>query len=204
MLSSLLVAACAFHVHKHTPHTTKEASFGFVGEGGAVLKLVSGPLNSSSYPLCSGMWFSSSDPVCVYGNAVVIEESTASPLFQVGGPVESHGRIAYMDGITETQILRPSKDGEPCLNFMHFPRNCMQTPHYHTEARVIIVAKGSARYTNSKGTRLLREGDVLEVHPYDDHSFETQSEECTLITWHPASEGPTDEDNPMTKATFVR
>ena len=207
---SIAAFACyAFTIHTLIPLTTRYSSYGVASKGELTVCPLGGPLQGQTYRLQEGMWFASPFPLCIVGEeGLVVEDEQSSPLFQVGGPVEPHGRIAYMDGITEIQIVRPSKDGEPCLNYMHFPSNCSQTPHYHTESRVILVLNGKAEYWSAAGTMTLSAdgGDtasnMLFVHPHEDHFFQTRSEECALITWHPTSDGPKDEDNPMTSATY--
>ena len=39
------------------------------------------------------------------------------------GKVEPTGRLAYIDGCTDTLLISPPRKGDACLNHLHFPKN---------------------------------------------------------------------------------
>lgn len=121
------------------------------------------------------------------------------------GTVEDKGRLAYIDGCTDTLLVSPPRKGDACLNYLHFPKNVIQTQHLHPSIRMGIVINGqgvawqkdSWEYPLTKGSMFcLPEGEV--------HSFKTIGSSMEIIAYHPDSDfGPTDENHPMLNKTLI-
>ncbi|MER2601137.1 MAG: cupin domain-containing protein, partial [Candidatus Competibacter phosphatis] len=100
-------------------------SYGMVTHGRSVLRDVWGDSE-----LCQGMFFALPDPGSVRGGAgLVISLSGYRGLRQIGGPLETVGRLRYIDGCSDTLLICPPRVGEPCLNHLHIPLHTDQTPH---------------------------------------------------------------------------
>lgn len=178
--------------------STKASSWGYVQQGPATLRPLEGPLRDCELHMETGMWFASPWKLRVRAaHAVVVESAGASrPLFQLGGPVlETQGRRAYIDGISETQIVRPTSEHEGCLHFMHMPRGCKQRRHSHPSHRVVYVVRGSGLYQAANETTPVDTGDWFVIEPGTSHSFSTSDDaSCDLVTWHPDA-SPDDADH---------
>ncbi len=172
--------------------------------------------------LTSGMY-----GVFNWGNIVVMDKSEVllvhhsdhQALHTFGGPIEERGRLAYIDGCTDTQLLPPVRKGDPCLNFLHFPIDITQRQHTHPSIRVGIVAGGYGECITPFGNAELREGDIFLIHPENGskalgvdgqqhlvgtHSFRTRYRQMSIVALHPDSEvGPTDEYHQMKVATII-
>ena len=168
--------------------------------------------NQGRFTLQPGMYFCIPSPVQIRsvsvangGNAVlVIVRHGYRGLFSIGGPVEDRGRLRYIDGCSDTLLICPPRLGEPCLNFLHFPKNISQTMHTHPSIRVGVVVRGSGVCKTPTGDFDLKAG-MLWLLPEDTpHSFFTYDETMDVIAWHPDSDtGPSDDDHPMINRTIV-
>jgi hypothetical protein len=74
------------------------------------------------------------------------------PLFALGGPCESSGRLRYINGCSDTLLASPVIRGQACMNHLHFPPNTDQSFHTHPLWRVGVVLRG--------------EGECLVQHPH--------------------------------------
>jgi hypothetical protein len=163
------------------------------------------------------------------GRAIVIEvlhkegiypETNYRAVDTTGGPVEEHGRLAYIDGCTDSILIPPVKLGDPCLNHLHFPEAIKQTPHTHPSHRIGIVAKGHGECITPFGNLPLTEGMIFVIkewdgqsyamgqdgnmHPEGTHSFYTEGSAMDVIAFHPDSDfGATDVNHPMINRTIV-
>jgi hypothetical protein len=142
---------------------------------------------------------------CVGGEVVAFMRHGYRGVFLVGGPVESQGRLKYIDGCTDSLILPPSKLGDPCLNHLHFPRDIEQTTHTHPSARLGIVFRGRGECDiPDKKPLLLAPGVMFSMTPGSPHKFKTTDSMMDIIAFHPDSDtGPTDDDHPMIRRTLV-
>lgn len=162
----------------------------------------------------SGLAFSKDDT-----RAIAIQMPDFDTITLCGGPIESVGRLKYIDGCTDTLLLAPLKVGDPCLNHLHFPPNVKQTMHTHPSFRVGIVARGSGKCVTPWGNVPLVPGLVFVIkeetgarlvgmdealHLVGSHCFYTDDEEMDIISFHPSTEvGPTDEVHPMVVGTII-
>lgn len=150
---------------------------------------------------------------------IIIERVGENSPFLLGGPIESEGRLKYIDGCTDSLLLPPTKYGMSCFNHLHFPKNINQTPHTHPSVRVGIVARGHGECVTPFGNIPLTPGQLFLILPetgrmsigldgkeYDDgtHCFRTFDEEMDVIAFHPDSDfGPKDDEHPMINKTIV-
>ena len=176
------------------------AYFGFVQEGDAVLTTASG-----TFTLGAGMYFSANNILSVKGGkGIVMARENHQAFFTVGGPVEAKGRLKYIDGCTDSLLISPIKEGDPCLNLLYFPPGIDQTPHTHPSDRIGVVFSGKGECETPEGIIPLEPGVMFRI-PYEgNHKFRTFDSEMRVIAYHPDSDfGPQDEDHPMINRTMV-
>ena len=138
-------------------------------------------------------------------SGIIIETDHVEVLTCVGGPVESSGRLKYIDGCSDTLLISPARLGQPCLNLLHFPANTIQTMHHHPSFRFGIVISGSGISVSDSGEIPLKTGDVFYIPENYDHKFNTSEKEMNVIAFHPDSDwGPTDEIHPMKNRTWFK
>lgn len=127
----------------------------------------------------------------------------------VGGPIEGAGRLRYIDGCTDTLLVHPPRQGDPCLNHLHFPPGIDQTMHTHPSVRFGSVMRGrgicESVLDNGEVVRQdLRPGMVWCIHPDGEHRFITRDSSLDVIAYHPDTDwGPQDEEHPMLNRTLV-
>lgn len=172
--------------------------------------------STGSFYLHPGMFFAIPTPVVIRaevgeiaaknnGNvALVIVRHGYRGMFTIGGPIESRGRLRYIDGCSDTLLICPPRLGEPCLNHLHFPKGISQTMHTHPSIRVGVVARGHGICKTPSDEFALKPG-MLWLLPEDTpHCFFTDDETMDVIAWHPDSDtGPSDDDHPMINRTIV-
>jgi quercetin dioxygenase-like cupin family protein len=138
------------------------------------------------------------------GSGMVIEMLNYVGLPMVGGPIESKGRLRYIDGCTDTLLIAPPKLGDPCLNLLHFTKGIKQSAHSHPSVRVGIVMSGKGICHTPSSNLDLIPGKIFYMLANTVHGFETQDEEMVVVAWHPDSDtGPSDNDHPMVNRTIV-
>lgn len=158
-----------------------------------------------SFTLQPGMYFRVPGPFSIlYGIGIVITRIGEGSIFQIGGPIERHGRLRYIDGCTDTLLISPLRAGDACLNHLHFPVGIKQTMHTHPSVRVGIVAKGQGRCITPEGEFPLVPGTCWYLPVDGKHCFYTDDHTMDIIAWHPDSDtGPRDQDHPMINRTIV-
>jgi hypothetical protein len=186
----------------------------------------------SPLELNKDMYFSLSDEFTFStnstGSCILIEvldkayykESNFKAYATFGGPIESKGRLKYIDGCSDSLLISPVKMGNPCFNHLHFPKDIEQTPHTHPTHRIGIVASGNGKCVTPFGNLPLTKGMIFVIkewdgvtfgigldgneYPIGTHCFFTTDEEMDVIAFHPDSDfGPTDFDHPMINRTIV-
>ena len=123
---------------------------------------------------------------------------------------EEKGRLAYIDGCSDTALIQPNRLGDPCLNYLHFPVHINQTQHLHPSIRMGIVMGGGgqawkATTEHDKGwTKDLTPGGMFCLEESEIHSFRTNESHMNIIAYHPDSDtGPTDTNHPMLNRTYI-
>ena len=175
--------------------------FAFVLEGPAELRCESGLFN-----LSDSMYFSVPGPMVIRGGrGVVITCPAHRAFFHLGGPVEPHGRLRYIDGCSDSLLVPPVRRGDPCLNLLHLPPGTRQTPHVHPSLRVGLIVRGRGRCVTDEGGVALEPGLAFVIEAGGRHCFHTDGDELLVLAYHPDSDfGPTDEDHPMINRTLVQ
>jgi hypothetical protein len=144
------------------------------------------------------------------GKVVCIERVGFRGLLSLGR-IEERGRLAYIDGCSDTVLCMPPRLGDPVLNHLHFPPGITQSLHSHPSIRLGVVARGGGSAygpTDSRGKpgweRTLTKGAVFILHAHEVHAFRTQEEGMDVIAYHPDSDwGPTDGVHPMVNRTYL-
>lgn len=146
--------------------------------------------------------------------ALMINRSDYKGMNVYGGPLESEGRLAYIDGCTDSILVNPVKCGDPCLNQLHLPAGTNQTMHTHPSVRIGVVFEGVGECVTPFGNEPLEKGKVFVIHPENGekvnkhkvglHSFKTEESNLGIVAFHPDSDfGATDEVHPMKNRTTI-
>lgn len=181
--------------------------------------------NTGRHWLPGYTWACMPGPVSIRGgNRFIVVRYDWRGLASFGGPVESHGRLKYIDGCTDTVLCGPPRLGDPVLNLLHFPPGIRQTMHTHPSLRAGCVVRGRGRaicpipegeaipdnagFVDIDGKCFvslpLEPGMVWFLPTGGQHCFHTDDEPMDVIAWHPDSDsGPSDEDHPMLNKTMV-
>ena len=142
------------------------------------------------------------------GVAVVIERKGFCGTTCIGR-IERRGRLAYIDGCSDSVLVMPPRRGDPVLNHLHFPSGVKQTQHTHPSIRLGVVARGTGHAYSSHGEAWelpLRPGCVFLLREHEVHAFRTDKSGSTMdvIAYHPDSDwGPTDGAHPMINRTYI-
>lgn len=174
--------------------------YGFAVEAGA--ELICGAGRFSFGP---GMYFAVPGSVAIAGGAgVVVSRLGYRGLFSLGGPIEGHGRLRYIDGCTDTLLLAPPLLGDPCLNLLCIPAGTRQSSHTHPTLRAGVVAAGEGICVTPAGRAPLCPGSVFTIAAGAEHCFHTDDQALQVIAFHPDSDtGPTHGDHPMLNRTIL-
>ncbi len=125
-------------------------------------------------------------------------------LRHLGGPVESKGRLRYIDGCSDTLLISPPLMGDPCFNLLHFPKGITQTKHTHPSVRCGLIHGGKGKCITEDSTEDLLPGRVFILAPDAIHAFVTDESSMDLTVFHPDTDyGPTHENHPMLNRTIV-
>jgi mannose-6-phosphate isomerase-like protein (cupin superfamily) len=175
--------------------------FGYVYQGQADLVR-----QDNAYPLRAGMYF------CLPGvgkieaesSGIVITHMNYRGMFSLGGPMESSGRLAYIDGGSSSLLVPPVIRGDPCLNALYFPPKVDQTLHTHPSDRIGIVVAGSGQLEMPQTAIPLEPGVIVVIPAHSLHKFRTLEHNLTVVMFHPDSDaGFTHQDHPMLNRTLV-
>ncbi len=160
---------------------------------------------AGAYPFQAGMYLSAPGGLQIRGGrGFVVSQLGHHGVFMLGGPLESRGRLEYIDGCSDSLILPPVVRGDACLNMLHVPPGVDQTPHTHPSFRLGMITAGSGLCQTEEGECELRPGMVWVIHPGGLHSFHTQQEPLQIVAFHPDSDfGPTRDDHPMINRSLV-
>lgn len=156
--------------------------------------------------LNTGSYFSidSGNTTIEGGSGVLIRVGNYRALNNFGGPLETQGRLKYIDGCTDTLLIPPVKFGDPCFNALYFPVNTHQTQHTHPSLRIGVVVDGKGLCVGEAGNHALEPGNVFIIAAEEKHAFHTDDSTLTVVAFHPDSDfGPKNEDHPMINKTLV-
>lgn len=151
--------------------------------------------------------------------ALVIHHRDPQAMFMLGGPIELRGRLRYIDGCSDSLLIPPIRQGDPCLNHLHFPPGVTQTMHTHPSLRVGLVTRGHGECVTPFGNVPLLPGHFFLIFPENGtdavgldgrmhkvgaHSFRTGQSSMDIVAVHPDSVfGPTDDSHQMLNATII-
>ncbi len=175
--------------------------YGYIASGNAEIEF-----GDYRYPLSAGMYFCVPHAMRLVGNGTgfIASRIDYRGLFQLGGPVESTGRLRYIDGCRDTLLIGPPVIGDPCLNLLHIPPDTRQTSHTHPSERLGMIAAGRGVCKTLSGDLQLEPGMIFSIESEGVHSFNTNDESLLVIAWHPDSDcGPSHEDHPMINRTII-
>jgi mannose-6-phosphate isomerase-like protein (cupin superfamily) len=114
------------------------------------------------------------------------------------------GNLSYIDGCSNSNLIDPPRNGDPCLNYLYFPKNINQTFHTHPSVRIGFILSGSGTASVDNHNVNLQTGDVFVLDRHTLHRFSTSGSHMSLMVFHPDSEdGPRDEHNPMKSRTYL-
>jgi hypothetical protein len=124
--------------------------------------------------------------------------------------IEQKGRLAYIDGCTDTTLIQPPRLGDPVLNYLHFPPHINQTQHLHPSIRFGVVAAGQGiawkqTTEHDEGWEIpLQAGGMFCLEESAIHSFRTLDSFMDIIAYHPDSDtGPSDQNHAMLNRTYI-
>jgi hypothetical protein len=183
-------------------------TFGFVVSGRASLRAAG--LEASVEP---GGFFSipgSFELDVTDGKVIAFERIGFRGLTGVGR-IEEIGRLAYIDGCSDTVLCAPPRLGDPVLNHLHFPPGIVQSIHSHPSIRLGVVARGNGQaygpgLSGRPGwEKTLAKGAVFMLEAHEFHAFRTGEGSMDIIAYHPDSDwGPTDGVHPMINRTYLK
>ncbi|MDV6032157.1 MAG: cupin domain-containing protein [Phycisphaera sp. RhM] len=175
--------------------------YGFVQRGSVSLNC-----GGHEFRLTPGMYFSVPGDCRIEGagSGFVASRIGYRGLFQLGGPIESTGRLRYIDGCSDTLLIGPAVKGDPCLNLLHIPPHTQQTAHTHPTVRFGMIVGGQGVCRSPNQALALQPGMIFSIRPEGIHSFNTTHDPLLVIAWHPDSDcGPTHGDHPMINRTVI-
>lgn len=174
--------------------------YGFVSEGEVQVHS-----QSSSWTLKTGMYFSLPGSIKIMGQGLVaaIERIGYRGLSQCGGPIESSGRLVYIDNCHTTLLVPPPRQGDPVFNLLVFPPHIEQSFHLHPSIRMGLVVKGSGLAVFKDKKVPLRSGMVFCLEERETHCFYSDADGLSVVAYHPDSDwGPVDSNHPMLNRTY--
>lgn len=163
-------------------------------------------LKSSKFDLSGNFVIATSTDFSISGIGLVIENTgicfDEDKIAFYNG--KSQGHLSYIDGCSNTNLIDPFRNGDPCVNYLFFPPNINQTFHTHPSFRIGMIIEGEG-YADLKTEEIpLRQGDIFMLPRNKLHRFCTKNQSMSLIVFHPDSEdGPRDEHNPMKSRTYI-
>jgi len=172
---------------------------------------------TGTIPINAGMYFAVPGPFTISGGrGIAVRRHDWLGMQVIGGPVEFKGRLKYIDGCTDSLLIPPVKLGDPCFNLLYFPPGIDQTAHTHPSVRIGLVISGRGLCIYDPGAFAtsnpaasaeidLVPGMLFCIHTNGRHKFATPyGEHMRVVAYHPDSDvGPTDENHPMLRKTFV-
>lgn len=177
--------------------------FGFVVSGRAGLQD-----RHVNWWLTAGQWFSMPNGLVLNlmsNSRVFISQGLGyQGVYAMGGPIETQGRLRYIDGCSDTLLCAPLVLGEPCLNHLHFPSSIKQTAHTHPSTRAGIIANGKGVCVVDQQEIALSAGTLFYIAKNTEHCFITKTNTMDVIAYHPDSDwGPTHHEHPMVNRTWI-
>jgi mannose-6-phosphate isomerase-like protein (cupin superfamily) len=170
--------------------------------------IVNGGVESDTYNMKGVIACSVNTAFTVTGHGVVIETlgvRMPENRFSTVNP-NTQGHLSYIDGCSNTNLIDPPRNGDPCLNYLYFPSGIDQTFHTHPSIRIGYILSGSGIASMKDEDIPLEAGNLFILDRHALHRFRTTAENTmSLAVFHPDSEdGPRDEHNPMKTRTYLK
>lgn len=160
------------------------------------------PTEASAKPAASHLTSQNNDRQENLGFVVSMENYRSFP--HLGGPIESTGRLRYIDGCSDSLLVPPVMLGDPCLNLLHLPPGVRQSFHTHPSLRLGMIVRGAGWCLTADRRTALLPGQLFFIPPDSVHCFHTEDESLLIIAFHPDSDfGPTHENHPMINRTIL-
>jgi quercetin dioxygenase-like cupin family protein len=122
-----------------------------------------------------------------------------------GGPVESQGRLCYINNCSDSLLVYPPRMGDASMSLLHFPPGIIQDFHTHPSFRLGIVFRGSGYAECKTGKQKLESGCVFCMEEQEIHRFVTEDNQLSVISFHPDGDwGPTDHDHTLLNRTYLK
>ena len=174
--------------------------YGFIYSGKCTINF-----GNNKYELSEGMYFRYKGSIRIQnGKGFIATRHDEDGTFMIGGPVENKGRLAYIDGCSDSLLISPDIMGDPCLNLLYFPPNIDQTSHTHPSDRIGCVLSGNGECITPTETISLNPGCLFRIPADGIHKFRTIDSSMRVIAYHPDSDfGPTNSNHPMINKTIV-
>jgi quercetin dioxygenase-like cupin family protein len=175
---------CTYFILSHQARLTSDVS-----GSGTFAAAVSGGLNNS-----------------ITGDAVIITMYGVQRSTQSIATVDpsSVGDLSYIDGCSNSVLVGPPRNGDPCLNYLYFPEGIDQTFHTHPSFRLGIVASGRGYAQSPTYKHDLTVGAVFCMEEQEGHRFVTEDSGLIVISFHPDGDwGPTDHDHTLLNRTYL-
>ncbi len=158
-----------------------------------------------TFDLHAGMYFSiPGRAVIVGGKGMAVSHLAYRGQLCVGGPIEEHGRLKYIDGCSDSVLIAPPVLGDPCFNLLYMPPGVDQTMHTHPSIRIGAILDGGGYCDTPVGRIPLKKGSMFILPTDAPHAFHTRDQFLKICVYHPDSDtGPTTDDHPMVNRTLV-
>jgi hypothetical protein len=168
--------------------------------------LCDGKISSSSINIQGTFVASLNDEFEIEGNGLVIDlfgfKFNEQSLTIVKSDVP--GNLSYIDGCSNSTVITPPRNGDPCLNYLYFPDDINQSFHLHPSVRIGMILSGNGVAETKNKTYPLNPGTTFILDRMCLHRFKTDNSHMSLFAFHPDSDdGPKDETNPMISRTYI-
>jgi hypothetical protein len=179
---------------------------GFKDEQVTRFVISNGMLKSEAFSASGNFVSSINEEFEIDGQGIVIEmfgfKMTEQSLSVFNKEVP--GNLSYIDGCSNSVLIPPPRNGDPCLNYLYFPPGIDQTFHVHPSVRIGMIFSGSGIAELKNKTYELKPFTPFILDRFCLHRFKTDDSSMSLIAFHPDSDdGPTDEFNPMKTRTYI-
>src|SRR3989344_4023649 len=89
------------------------------------------------------------------------------------GLAEQVGRLAYVDGCSDSLLVFSPRLGDASLNLLYLPEKTLQTAHSHPTIRLGMVIDGHGVAQTQDAEYPLSPGDAFSIAEHEIHRFKT-------------------------------
>ena len=121
------------------------------------------------------------------------------------GLAEQVGRLAYVDGCSDSLLVFPPRLGDASLNLLYLPEKTLQTAHSHPTIRLGMVIDGHGVAQTQDADYPLSPGDAFSIAEHEIHRFKTTDSFLRVVAFHPDGDfGPTDNNHTMINRSYFK